>query len=45
MVYDKFVEKLFLKIEENPYLRSHPLAVVINGGVNIKTFFKYKELE
>ena len=43
--YDKFIKKLVLKMEETPDLRSHPLTVIMKDRVNIKTFFKYKELE
>jgi hypothetical protein len=49
IVYDGLVEKMILKMEETPDLRSHPLKVIMNGqvkgGVNIKSAFKFKELE
>ena len=36
---------MVFKIEETPELRSHPLTVIINRRVNIKTAFKFMELE
>jgi hypothetical protein len=44
-VYAKFIEKIVLKMEEAPDLRSHPLTVIMQSSVNIKTAFKFMELE